>query len=75
MRASSPWAIVMLSTRLTGSSVSMIRESSRSARSTGVAAPARSNHPAANARETSSAAAAAVSSRSCASSRSKNSAA
>ena len=39
VRASSPWAIVMLSTRLTGSSTSMIRVSSRSARSTGVAAP------------------------------------
>ena len=54
MRASSPWAMVMLSTRLTGSSTSITSASIRSPRSTGVSAPARANQRAANARETSS---------------------
>ena len=40
--ASSPQAIVMLSTRLTGSSTSMICESSRSALSSAAVAPGRS---------------------------------
>ena len=74
MRASSPWAIVMLSTRLTGSSTSMTSASMRSARSTGVSAPGRANTRAANARDASSRAAGAGSSSAAtpASSRSKN---
>ena len=67
--------MVMLSTRLTGSSTSITRESSRSARSTGVSAPGRSNHSRAYVRETSSRAAASVNASTPSWSRSKNSAA
>src|SRR4051794_18933588 len=75
VRASSPWAMVMLSTRLTGSSTSITSVSRRSARSTAVAAPGRSNQAAANAREGSPSGGSASSSCTPASSRSKNSSA